>query len=92
MTRQLVAVANTTVVNTVTMCELLHQIAKLGLTGPHPEGTRLVMDNARDQRNAVVMACAEQLGITLLFLAHPTNANRQLCMERILSLKKSRPR
>lgn len=64
VTRQLVAVTNTTVVNTATMCELLHKIAALGLTGP----ITLVLDNARYQRNAVVMACAEQLGIRLLFL------------------------
>ena len=48
VTRELVAVTNTTVVNTATMCELLHKIATLGLTGPHPEGTRLVLDHARD--------------------------------------------
>ena len=64
VTRQLVAVTNTTVVNTETMCELLRKIAALGLTGP----ITLVLDNARYQRNAVVMAFAKQLGITLLFL------------------------
>jgi transposase len=64
VTRELVSVTNTTVVNTATMCELLHKIAALGLTGP----ITLVLDNARYQRNAVVIACAEQLGITLLFL------------------------
>lgn len=64
VTRELVSVTNTTVVNTATMCELLHKIAALGLTGP----ITLVLDNARYQRNAVVMACAEPLGITLLFL------------------------
>jgi transposase len=64
VTRQLVAVTNTTVVNTETMCELLRKIAALALTGP----ITLVLDNARYQRNAVVIALAEQLGITLLFL------------------------
>jgi transposase len=64
ITRQLVAVTNTTVVNTETMCELLRKIAALGLTGP----VTLVLDNARHQRNAVVQGLAEQLGITLLFL------------------------
>lgn len=64
ITRELVAVTNTTVVNTETMCELLRKIAAQGLTGP----VTLVLDNARYQRNAVVMALAEQLGITLLFL------------------------
>jgi transposase len=64
VTRQLVAVTNTTVVNTETMCELLRKIAALQLTG----SITLVLDNARYQRNAVVIALAEQLGITLLFL------------------------
>lgn len=64
VTRELLSVTNTTVVNTTTMCELLQKIAALSLTGP----ITLVLDNARYQRNAVVIACAEQLGITLLFL------------------------
>jgi transposase len=64
VTRELIAVTNTTVVNTETMCELLRKIAAPGLTGP----LTLVLDNARYQRNAVVQALAEQLGITLLFL------------------------
>ena len=38
--------------------------AALGLTEP----ITLVLDNARYQRNAVVMACADQLRITLMFL------------------------
>ena len=64
ITRQLVSVTNTTVVNTETMCELLRKIAALGLEGP----ITLVLDNARYQRNAVVQALAEELRITLLFL------------------------
>ena len=64
VTRELIAVTNTTVVNTETMCELLRKIAALGLTGP----ITLVLDNARYQRNAVVQALATQLGITLLYL------------------------
>jgi transposase len=64
VTRQLVAVTNTTVVNTETMSELLRKIAALALTGP----ITLVLDNARYQRNAVVQALAAQLGITLLYL------------------------
>jgi hypothetical protein len=43
VTRELVAVADTTVVNTETMCELLRKIAAAGLTGP----IALVLDNAR---------------------------------------------
>lgn len=64
ITRQLVCVTNTTVVNTETMCELLRKIAALGLEGP----ITLVLDNARYQRNAVVQALATELRITLLFL------------------------
>ncbi len=41
VTRQLIAVTNTTVVNTETMSELLRKIAALGLTGP----ITLVLDN-----------------------------------------------
>jgi transposase len=62
--RELIAVTNTTVVNTETMCELLQKIAALGLNGP----ITLVLDNARYQRNALVQALAKQLGITLLYL------------------------
>jgi transposase len=64
VTRELVAVTNTTVVNAETMCELLRKIAALGLTGP----ITLVLDNARYQRNALVQSLAELLGIQLLFL------------------------
>jgi hypothetical protein len=44
-TRQLIAVANTSVVNTETMCELLGKVGALGLTGP----ITLVLDNAHHQ-------------------------------------------
>jgi transposase len=64
VTRELIAVTNTTVVNTETLCELLRTIAALELAGP----ITLVLDNARYQHNATVKALAEQLGITLLFL------------------------
>jgi transposase len=62
--RRLIAVTNTTVVNTETMCELLRKIAAEGLAGPNT----LVLDNARYQHNAVVKALASELGIALLFL------------------------
>lgn len=64
ITRQLIAVTNTTVVNTETMCELLRKIAAQNLVGP----ITLVLDNARYQRNQVVQDLAAQLGIHLLFL------------------------
>ena len=64
VTKELIAVTNTGVVNTETMCELLRKIAAQGLVGP----VTLVLDNARYQRNAVVQALAASLGIELLFL------------------------
>jgi transposase len=62
--RTLVTVTNTTVVNTDTMCDLLRAVAARGLVGP----VTLVLDNARYQRNKIVAALAEELGIELLFL------------------------
>jgi transposase len=64
MSRELIALTNTTVVNTETMCELLRKVAAQGLSGP----ITLVLDNARYQRNAVVQALAASLGIELLYL------------------------
>jgi transposase len=64
ITRELIAVTNTTVVNTETMCELLRKLAAQGLSGP----ITVVLDNARYQRNAAVQALAASLGIELLYL------------------------
>lgn len=64
VTRQLLAVTNTTVVNTDTMCELLRTITARKWVGP----VTVVLDNARYQRNKVVQALAVELGIRLLFL------------------------
>jgi transposase len=64
ITRQFTYVANTTVVNTETMCDLLRKIAAQNLVGP----LTLVLDNARYQRNAIVQALAAELGISLLYL------------------------
>ena len=64
VTRELIAITNTTVVNTDTMCDLLRAVAARGLIGP----VTLVLDNARYQRNAVVQKLAKELGIVLLFL------------------------
>ncbi len=64
VTRELIAITNTPVVNAETMCDLLRAVAGRGLTGP----VTLVLDNARYQRNAVVKALAEELTIELLFL------------------------
>jgi transposase len=82
--RELIAVTNTTVVNTVTMSELLRKIAALGLTGP----ITLVLDNARYQHNAAVKALAKELGITLLFL--PSYSPNLNLIERLWKFTKRR--
>ena len=64
ITRELVSITNTTVVNTETMCELLRKLAALKLAGP----VTVVLDNAKYQRNAIVQALAVELEIRLLFL------------------------
>ena len=64
VSRKLIAVTNTTVVNSETMCELLRKIAAEGLVGP----ITIVLDNAKYQRNKVVQALAVELKIHLMFL------------------------
>ncbi len=84
VTRERIAVTNTTVVNTATMCELLRKFAAQGLSGP----ITLVLDNARYQRNAVVQDLAKELGIVLLFLpSYSPNLNR---IERLWKFMKRR--
>ena len=77
VTRTLTAVTNTTVVNTDTMCDLLRAVAARGLVGP----VTRVLDNARDQRNEIVMGLAEVLGIELLFL--PSDSPNLNLIERL---------
>jgi transposase len=64
ISQELIALTNTTVVNTETMCELLTKLAVQGLSGP----ITVVLDNARYQRNSIVQALASSLGIELLYL------------------------
>ncbi|MEM4202156.1 MAG: IS630 family transposase [Candidatus Hadarchaeum sp.] len=64
MTRELITVTNTSVVNKETMCELLRKVAGQGWRGP----ITVVLDNARYQRNAMVQELAKELGIRLLYL------------------------
>jgi transposase len=84
VTRELIAVTNTTVVNTDTMCELLRKMPKHGLTGP----ITLVLDNARYQRNTIVQGLAVELGITLLFL--PSYSPNLNLIERLWKFTKRR--
>jgi transposase len=64
VTRELIAVTNTTVVNAETMCELLRRVAASGLPGP----VTLVLDNARYRKYAPVAAPAKALKVELLYL------------------------
>jgi transposase len=82
VTRELVSVCNTTVVNKETMCELLRKVAGLGLVGP----ITLVLDNAKYQRNEMVMALAKSLDIGLMFL--PSYSPNLNLIERLWRLVK----
>ena len=78
------AVTNTTVVNTDTLCQLLRAIAAEGLIGP----VTLVLDNARYQRNKVVQGLAAELSLRLLFL--PSYSPNLNLIERLWGFAKRR--
>ena len=84
VTRRLLSVTNTTVVNTDTMCQLLRAIATAGLVGP----VTVVLDNARYQRNKVVQGLAAELSIRLLFL--PSYSPNLNLIERLWGFAKRR--
>jgi transposase len=64
VTNSLVAVTNTTVVNSETACELLRKIAARSMGRP----VTVVLDNARYQYCQIVRNLAHELGIELLYL------------------------
>lgn len=82
--RELIAVANTTVVNTEAMCEQMHKIAAQGLPGP----IALVLDNARYQRNAAVQSLAAQRRFlkrrSIYGRYHPTFADFQVAIQQTI--------
>lgn len=84
VTRRLLAVTNTTVVNTETMCDLLRKIAVEKRVGP----VTVVLDNARYQRNKVVQGLAVELGLRLLFL--PSYSPNWNLIERLWGFAKRR--
>lgn len=84
ITRSFLSVTNTTVVNTETMCALLHLIAAENLVGP----ITVVLDNAKYQRNKIVQALAAELSITLLYL--PSYSPNLNLIERLWGFVKRR--
>lgn len=64
---ELIAIKNTTTVNTETICELLQSINEANQKDAGLPVT-LVLDNARYQRHEWVQELADEMGIELLFL------------------------
>lgn len=70
-TCEVVAVTNNSYINSETVCELLSKLARIS-----KKPITAVLDNAKYQRCDMVRACAERLGIELLFLpAYSPNLN-----------------
>lgn len=83
ITHEVVTVTNDTYINTGSVVTLLSKLAAQFTTLP----ITLVLDNARYQRNAYVMAEAERLGITLLWL--PTYSPNLNLIERLWKFVKA---
>ena len=64
ITHEVITVTNCTYINAESVCQLLRKLGALGLQVP----ITLVLDNARDQRCALVQSVADTLGIELLYL------------------------
>ena len=83
ITHAVVTVTNYTSINSGSVVTLLHKLAAQFTTLP----ITLVLDNARYQRNAYVMAEAERLKITLLWL--PTYSPNLNLIERLWKFVKT---
>ena len=83
ITHEVVTVTNTTYINSESVVALLRQLAQQFTDHP----ITLVLDNARYQRNHYVMAEAERLRITLMWL--PTYSPNLNLIERLWKLVKA---
>lgn len=83
VTHQIVTVTNDTYITSVSVVELLDKLARQFANRP----ITVVLDNARYQRNKYVMAEAERLHITLLWL--PSYSPNLNLIERLWKLVKA---
>ena len=83
VTHEVITVTNDTYINSESVVTLLNELVKRFTDLP----ITLVLDNARYQRNAYVMAEAERLGITLLWL--PTYSPNLNLIERLWKFVKA---
>ena len=78
ITKELIMVTNDTYITSVQVCELL---AKIKANSKPRKKIRVYFDNARYQRNDLVMKCAEKLRIDLVWL--PTYSPNLNLIERV---------
>ncbi len=83
VTHEVITVTNDTYINSESVVTLLNQLVKRFTDRP----ITLVLDNARYHRNAYVMAEAERLGMTLLWL--PTYSPNLNLIERLWKFVKA---